>query len=350
MSPIPHSYSYQAPTSVGRGPSGFELRLATSPGPDSEAPPIHGRLAHPAVAARMLLTVDQVATTRFCTPPEGDTHTPNPDAPDPVVSWSATGIRFESFSECGGVYARFDLDPDAFEGPLAGSGSASIHVNHDVRSALASIDEESSLSLRIGSAPTDAPLSKDVLLDDDWIRGFSEAAVAASTMEPGIRIRNAGIETFLSGLPTGRARTPLWIEPSGFSLRFSTRSSRQALRAGGVSRLRRLRSFAPLVRSVTVFGDPGRTDRPDAGSTVWLFEVDGGRLSIALSPSSSRTFAGGPGLLRSLQDSDPVGLSSQIHHLERALAGQLGYDAATASWFERTLPYDLGALAESTNP
>ncbi len=93
-----------APESTG---SGRLLGLETAGGltpSGAEARPrfFSGFLASPQVAARGLLAVADVAAARYH-------RQQGPGSPDPVVTGNGDRLRFESFSGCGGVYARLDV-------------------------------------------------------------------------------------------------------------------------------------------------------------------------------------------------------------------------------------------------
>lgn len=113
------SYRYLTPSAVSNGAGRVSLDFATSGGSD----PSHPELAHPfffagfverpAVVAQSLLVLARISRTRFYVPP--NTLAAEIRAADPVVTTTPEGLRFEAFSVCCGVYARLDLDADAFE-------------------------------------------------------------------------------------------------------------------------------------------------------------------------------------------------------------------------------------------
>ena len=96
--------------------------LATSGGRTATGPAAHpvffdGFLGHPEQAAAALLAVAKVARTRFYTPPGMVAAILR--AADPVVTSNGDRLRFESFSACCGVYARYDALPGSLDGTRA---------------------------------------------------------------------------------------------------------------------------------------------------------------------------------------------------------------------------------------
>jgi hypothetical protein len=88
-----------------------------------------GFLTTPRVAATGLLAVADVAAARY--------HQPLLKASlDPVVTANGDRLRFESFSACGGVYARLDVLEDGLDGGEPGHGTTNVDVNNPLRLAL----------------------------------------------------------------------------------------------------------------------------------------------------------------------------------------------------------------------
>src|ERR1700739_1559154 len=99
------SYEYLRPSAVRESGAGRTLALETSGGAEPAGVAAHPRLfdgflTAPGAAAAAALTVPDVAAARF-----------NPTASAslaPVVTAGGGLLRLESFSGCGGVYARLD--------------------------------------------------------------------------------------------------------------------------------------------------------------------------------------------------------------------------------------------------
>lgn len=335
-----HVYRYLAPSEV----SGGDCRLATSGGVGDHPVLAEGFIAAPQPAARALLVVAGVASKRFWTPPNMVAAAIL--AADPVVTASADALRFESFSQCCGVYARFDLTTDGFDGQVHRNGTTNVDVNPPLRAALARIGSRDPMRLRVGgdelalTTVEGQVIEKRVPLPERWVRGFAEAAVALSPLEPVFELNGAGLRSFLDGLPSTPNRGPSWIVPSGASARVSSRAGAGGVAAGGVERLRFLRELAPYVSSLTAFGSvgAGASER----TTAWIAALEGGHLTFAISPTPSRGFSGEGGLLHALAMPD----GADDGRTELASVGRLGYDSAKASWFARDLPFDRSPLGQ----
>ena len=135
------------------------LALATSGGstPEGEAAYPYffsGFMERPDVVAAGLLAVARVARTRFYVPP-GMVVAPGGGLTrigmlDPVVTNTAEGLRFESFSVCCGVYARLDVEASALDAAHCAVGVTNVDVNQPLRAALASLRAGEPLHLSVG--------------------------------------------------------------------------------------------------------------------------------------------------------------------------------------------------------
>lgn len=339
---VDHVYRYVGASEVTAG----ECRLATSGGVDDHPWLADGFVEAAQPAARALLLVAGVAGKRFWMPPNMVAAAIL--ASDPVVTTSDAAVRFESFSQCCGVYARFDLDPSGFDGAVHCHGTTNVDVNPPLRAALARIGSRDPFRLRVGTDEIDVTtlegrvVEKKVPLPERWVRGFAEVALAVSPLEPAFELNGAGLRAFLEGLPTKPTRGDTWVVSAGSTARLSSRPAGGAVAAGGVERLRFFREIAPFVRTLTAFGAVG--DVSAAGTTVWVMGVEGGRVTVALSPSPSRGFSGEGGLLHALAAASD---GTDDDRVEQASVGRLGYDSATASYFDRELPFDRSPLGKA---
>ena len=103
MSAYTVDYTYTAPSALIDGADSCALSLATSGGSTPEGAASHpyffsGFLERADVYATALLVVARVARTRFYVPPSSLAGALR--AADPVVTSTAEGLRFESFSAC----------------------------------------------------------------------------------------------------------------------------------------------------------------------------------------------------------------------------------------------------------
>ena len=352
MTTIEQAYSYRGASTATPAADHLNVDFETAGGCDQHPVLAEGFVKHAQATARALLLVAKVAAARFWTPPNMVAAAIL--AADPVVTAWSGGLRFESFSSCSGVYCRFDLDADGFDGTIHRHGTTNVDVNPPLKAALSRIGEVDPLLIRVGhddvtvSTLEGQLVEKRVPLPERWVRGFAEVAAAQSSLEPHLRLQPSGIRRFLEALPTGVDHTAGWISPSGNSARWSTRPTPGAMSFGGASRLRVLRDVAPILRSLSGFGEHvSRSPDGQASTTSWVGEISGGRVTIAVSPGPARGFSGEGALLNALASgSHDTGEQPDTHiqRLEAASAGRLGYDVAAAEWFVRDLPFDRSAI------
>ncbi|MGW8359751.1 SWIM zinc finger family protein [Streptomyces wedmorensis] len=132
--------AYARPSALESSGSGRRLGLETAGGLTPrgvEARPrfFSGFLAAPQVAARGLLAVADVAGARY-------DRRVRAGSLDPVVTGNGNRLRFESFSGCGGVYARLDVLHEGLGGTQTGHGTTNVDVNDPLREALSRMSGE----------------------------------------------------------------------------------------------------------------------------------------------------------------------------------------------------------------
>jgi hypothetical protein len=376
------TYAYVRPSTLTFVDGRADLTLATSGGRTAAGPATHpvffdGFLGHPEQAAAALLAVAKVARTRFYTPPGMVAAILR--AADPVVTSNGDRLRFESFSACCGVYARYDALPGSLDGKVTDTGTTNVDFNPPMRDALARIGGLEPLHLQVGEdvvvRTLDAEVTeKKVPLPERWLKGFAEVQLASATVAPVFEVAAAEARRFIRGMPSSGSRKPVWVVPAGRGLRITTRPSREAVSLSGLDRLKPLEPLLRFARSLRAYAAP---HDPQGASGLWELELEDARLVLALSPESSRGFSGEGGVLwdladeGSLDDADMVSallafepridiarLSAESgldeERITRALgrlgaAGRVGYDAAEASYFHRELPYDADRL-EAMHP
>jgi hypothetical protein len=346
------------------------LALATSGAAEPEAY-FRGFVERPDMAASALLAVSRVARTRFYEPPGSAARIASRD---PVVTSEPGGLRFESFSGCCGVHARFDILPAGLDAETRSPGTVNVDFNEPMRAALARVVARSPLRLQVGLDAVEVEtleggaVERRVPLPDRWVKGFSEVQVAAAGLEPALELAAVPAQRFLRGLPKGQGgKATLWAQagPSG---------ARLAARPGGgavcVAAAERLRVLEPVARHMTALRAYAV---PDAeGPSVWVAELPGARLLVTLSPHLSRGFSGEGGLLEDLADE---ALAIEAEFLDRALHGRwrftdqdltetgldvargrralswlgahgrIGFDPVEQVWFRRELPFPSASLA-----
>lgn len=365
MTSATQAYSYAAPSTLVDG----RLGLSTSGGTALSGPALaprffSGVVTQAAPAAAALLGVADVALTRYHQPRPGWTR-------DPVVTCGGDRLRFESFSACGGVYARLDLLDGALDGEVFDRGTTNVDVNGPLREALARVGPRDPLHLGVGADELTvttldgAVVEKKVPLPERWLRGFAEVQVIAAGMDLKAELPGMNAVRFLRSLPK-RATADLWVTPVGRELRMGDRPGAGAVCLSGVGRLATLLPLLRFARSLRVYGPAGGAG--GAASSAWELELPGMRYTLALSPERWRGFSGEGAVLEDLSseeaeaDADVVGMLLNFEpeveiglladraglptaRVRAALtqlgtAGRVGYDLSDAAHFHRELPYD----------
>lgn len=368
--PYARSMSLTSAASSTAGPHSVSLAAGPGIGPAGRVESPHffsGTVVDAEQCARGILAVADVAATSHYRRIEWSSL-------DPVVTSDGERLRFESFSGCGGVYARFDLLPEALSGAPGELGTTNIDVNQPLRHALATVRSGEPLRLEVGadslkaSTVTGEVTERKVKLPERWIRGFGEASVAASSMRLRAEVGPADALRFLRSLPRDGRR--LWIVPSGRSLRVSAVASPGAIHLDGVARLTELQ---PLLRWATALRVHA-PESPDASPTAsaWELVLRSARLTLTISPEVPRGFSGEGAVLTDLAAGDPEDADAVLEQLAwtpgaasdtvafalgwdesrvvRALtllgtSGRVGFDTAESTYFHRELPYDSAAAA-----
>ncbi|WP_037603873.1 SWIM zinc finger family protein [Streptacidiphilus rugosus] len=386
MTQAAHAYRYLRSSVLDdrHGHLGLETSGGATPFGEVAHPRFfEGWLTAPSAAAAALLAVADVAAARYYQPQLRASL-------DPVVTANGDRLRFESFSGCGGVYARLDVLEAGLDGGEIGHGTTNVDVNVPLRDALGRLGPAEPLRLAVGPeslevTTLDGPLlEKKVPLPDRWLRGFAETQVVAAGFDLRAELPAAEAVRFLRSLtagPGGRARgttgATQWVVPAGRLLRPTSRPVSGAVCLPGAQRLVALQRVLRHARTLRVYGPQLTAGDTRPTSSAWEIGLPGMRLTLTLSPDPARGFSGEGGVLDALaaagseQDAELIavllaweprvdvaelaeeaGLSPQ--RVRAALtrlgtAGQVGYDTAEAAFFHRQLPYDAGR-GESCNP
>lgn len=375
-------YRYPRASCVSYAEAGPDLLLSTSGGRSTRGDAAHpiffdGFLTRPEQAAAALLLVAKVARTRFWTPP--GMVAAQIRAADPVVTSNGDRLRFESFSACCGVYARYDVLPGGLDGRVLDSGTTNVDVNPPLREALARIGDGDPLHLGVGEDITVTTLEgqvteKRVPLPDRWVKGFAEVQLTSAAASPRFKVSAVEARRFVASLPATSSRRPLWVVPAGHGLRTTSRPSAEGV---PVSATERLRILQPLLRFASGLRGHAAPHDTDAAAGVWELVMPDGRLVLALSPDSSRGFSGEGAVLTDLADAqaatdadlvsallafepridlhrlaEDTGLT--VARVARAVthlgaAGRVGFDVGEAAYFHRELPFDR-ALLDAMHP
>jgi hypothetical protein len=377
------SYSYVQASAVRESPAGRTLALETSGGATPAglvANPrfFDGFLTAPAAAAAALLTVTEVAASRY--------YRPRPSAwLDPVITANGDRLRMESFSGCCGVYARLDVLAPGLDGGDVGHGTTNVDINAPLRRALARLGGLEPLHLTVGPEGVEVTtfdgrfVEKKVPLPERWLRGFAEAQVLGADFALRAEVPATEAAAVLRSLPQTTQRAGVgatrWIVPTGRTLRPASRAAPGAVCLPGAGRLLALRQVLRHATVVRVYA-PDRAEG-EATAVAWEVALPGMRLTLMLSQDASRGFSGEGGVLNDLatgpaaRDADLVAellawepkvdvpeLAHQAglppDRVRAALtvlgtSGQTGYDLAEEAYFHRHLPYS-GGDAEARNP
>jgi hypothetical protein len=376
------SYAYPRPSAVRDSGAGREVALETSGGAGplgtlSSPRFFTGFLSAPAPAAAALLTVAEVAAARFVDWAKKSL--------DPVVTAGGGLLRFESFSGCGGMYARLDVLPSGLDGEYLAHGTTNVDMNPPLRRALAVLSGLDPLHLTVGSHELQVTTmdgqftEKRVSLSKRWRRGFAEAQVLGAGMTLRAEVPAEQAAALLRALPRPTKRsgasTVRWVVPAAGGLRPASRPGPGAVCLPGTERLSVLAPVLRYATSVKLYAPAGAEGVPAA--VAWETQLPGMRLVLMLSPDARRGFSGDGGVLGDLatdtaaedaadllpglaweQTVDVAQLSRQAglppDRVRAALtalgvSGQVGYDLAEGAYFRRQLPWSAGD-AEAYNP
>ena len=360
---------FTAESALTRGDNEARLDLATAlgvtPGGVIEQPVFFsGFLTRPDVAAAGILTVADVAMARYA-----DAGLAQRLANlDPIVTASGDRMRFESFSACNGVHARFDLLANGVDSGEISFGTTNVDINQPLRTALTRVDRNQLLHLAVGSdaltasTPEDTHVERKVGLPERWVRGCAEVPSIAAAMKPAATLRGTQITRFLGDLPTGSPPGPsLHLVTVSGSVRTTAHRLPGSVAITGTSRLKAAARISRYATELTLYAGPKDT-------SGWVFDVPGGRLTLLLSPGPYRGFSGEGGLLSLL--AGPTAArdgESLLEHLAwtpvidearlvaatglppqsvrtglawLAASGRVGFDLAEQARFHRDLPVD----------
>ncbi|WP_375431533.1 SWIM zinc finger family protein [uncultured Friedmanniella sp.] len=367
--------TYRAPSAATTDALGTNVLLVS----ESAAPAlmVDNFLTHPAQAAAALLLVASVARSRFYLPPSMVAAIVA--AADPVVTANTDRLRFESFSACCGVAARYDVLPGGMDGAPLRTGTTNVDLNSPVREALAEVRSEGPLHLKVGTDVTVTTMRTSIVerkvpLPTRWVRGFAEAQAASVGLVRRFELSTAEARRFLRNLPaSSNGRSMLYVVRARDGLRLTSSAAAGAVPLGGPARLRVLEPMLAYADRLSVYGPA----TPGPGVSLWQLDLPDGRFSLTLSAAAMRGFSGEGGLLFDLADPhavddallltallsyDPVldvdrlardsGLDRRrvlVALAQLAAAGRVGYDAAEGAYFTRELPWDR-ELLESMHP
>lgn len=368
-SALEQPYRYPFPSTLDGEGDRRRLRLATSGGPTANPQLFRGRLLLPVVAADLLLTLGDVARSRFHVPAQMLKRIL--ELADPVVTCADERLRFEAFSACCSVYGRVDLTPEAYDGEMLGRGTTNVDFGPGIRTALAGVQEQSELELSVGASAVEVEVNggsaveRRVPLPSRWLRGFLEVQAIQIELAVVAELDASDARAFFRSIPKMPSKRPVWLAPAARGLRLLHHDPGDG--AFGLAGLARLRLFDRVARHATslrAFAAAGD------GSTGWQLQVPGARLTLVLSPEVWRGFSGEGRALHRLADVAPSANIAAVRAAlgweprldvnalmattgrtrdevsgalaALALSGIVGYDLAEGGFFRRELPFDLG--------
>lgn len=321
-----------------------------------------GLLPRPEVVAAGLLAVADVAAAKYT-----DHSVAKMLASlDPVVTGSGDRLRFESFSGCNGVYARLDLLADGLDNEVA-FGTTNIDINLPLREALIGIGRDDLVHLGVGrdelrlSTPAATHVERKVKLPERWVRGFAEVPqLMSGATQVFSLVGAASVVRFLSALPKSKGAGPdVHLQQHGRSLRWTPvlwGTPRTEKYVAGLARLVPALRIARYTNALHFFAT-------QSGSSAWVFELPGARLSLVLSRDVYQGFSGEGSLLTRLAHPEVqrlgMLLSDELHWQPRidatllagrskldsdevqvglswlAASGKVGYDLSESAWYHR---------------
>jgi hypothetical protein len=362
------TYSYAAPSALVNQPTGHALQLAAyveSSASGAATSFFQGQLRDSWLTARGLIMLAKVVASRFV-----------PQAAvlrDPIVTAGAGQLRFEAFSSCNGVYARLDLGAAALDGELT-PGTTNVDFNEPMVNALCGINRREAVGLAVGQQAVTLERStghvteRKVALPERWLRGLTAAQGYLAQMDEVLRLSREQAAQLLHGLPTGAAKTPLYLALRGGRVSYEPLGGPRAVRVGGAHRLRLLAGLLPLALGARVYATPCEQ------AMAVVLELGGGHeFLLALSAEVRRGFSGegtqlgamleglpaewlngGNALLRAGEAFNPT-LFGLAHDLSPATVGRLcaslsalgllGFDLSGNQYFYRRLPFRLDRIA-----
>jgi len=328
-----------------------------------------GSLTDPYVTAKCWSTIAKVVRSSFGPIP--------PSLRDPIVSAGTERIRFEGFSSCNGVYVRLDMKPEAIDGEFIVNGTTNVDFNDPMLNALNSIQKNEKVTLAVGQQDMQVITAntkvteKKVTLPMRWIKGLTSVQLYLADMDIKFELNKIQTIQLFQTLPKGSVKGDFFITKRAGKFMFSTLSTTDSVRLGGIHRLRLLEGILAIVDKIFVY------ESADHETCALVCEFGKMQLLMAFSPDAYRGFSGEGKALEHMTENLPVewmyGLNSllksnetfdptllSIEHdidfgtmdqLTSSLSsiGLLGYDLMARSHFYRQLPFKTERIL-SLNP
>ncbi|QSW88064.1 SWIM zinc finger family protein [Flavobacterium endoglycinae] len=328
-----------------------------------------GSLTDPYVTAKCWSTIAKVVRSSFGPVP--------PSLRDPIVSAGSEKLRFEGFSSCNGVYVRLDMKPEAIDGEFIASGTTNVDFNDPMLNALNAIQKNEKVTLAVGQQDVQVITSKakvvekKVTLPMRWIKGLTSVQLYLADMDLKFEINKIQTIQLFQSLPKGSVKGDFFITKRAGKFMFSTLSTADSVRIGGVQRLRLLEGILSIVDKIFVY------ESSDKQTCSIVCEFGKMQLLMAFSPDSYRGFSGEGNVLETMTENLPMewvyGLNSLLKSNEMfdptmlsiendidfgtmdnltsnlSSMGLLGYDLSEKAHFYRRLPFKTERIL-SLNP
>jgi len=328
-----------------------------------------GDLTDPYVTAKCWSTIAKVVRSSFGPIP--------PSLRDPIVTAGTERIRFEGFSSCNGVYVRLDMKPESIDGEFIANGTTNVDFNDPMLNALNSIQKNEKVTLAVGQQEVQVITTKNkvvekkVTLPTRWIKGLTSVQLYLADMDLKFELNKIQTIQLFQNMPKGMVKGDFFIAKRAGKFMFSTLATADAVRVGGLHRLRLLDGVLAIADKVFIY------ESADKQTVAFVYEFGKMQLLMAFSPDAYRGFSGEGKALEQLTENLPVewvyGLNSllkanenfdptllSIEHdidfgtmdqLTSSLSsiGLLGYDVVGRSHFYRQLPFKTERIL-SLNP
>lgn len=329
-----------------------------------------GEIKDPVLTAKSLLCLSKVVRSSFAPIPAR--------LLDPIITAGQNELRFEGFSSCNGVYARLDLLSDAMDGEFIANGTTNVDFNEPMINALNAVKNHELMMIGVGdkevniSTNTGTISEKKVKLPDRWIKGLTSVQIYLSQMTEIFSLNKLQIIQFFNSIPKSKNNGVLYLSYKMNKVAISPIYSPNALKIGGIERLRLLEILLPYMDKLAFF------QNTDGGESMAIqVFMKNMRLTLSLSPENNRGFSGEGNvldkmlyalpdeyiyafdhLLKSNETFDPALLSIEhdiyfddMQNLTASLSamGLLGFDLYNGQYYYRRLPFKMEKIL-SLNP
>ncbi|MCI3938597.1 SWIM zinc finger domain-containing protein [Chryseobacterium aahli] len=251
-----------------------------------------GTITEPFLTSRCLLALSKVVRSSFTPIP--------PRLLDPIVSAGTGQLRFEGFSSCNGVYARLDLLEDAINGEFIASGTTNVDFNEPMLNGLNAVKKEEKMILGVGSKNVSISTGKGtvtekkVTLPTRWIKGLTSVQLYLADMEEKFTLNKIQIVQLFQSIPKGTTKGAFYLTQRANKYIWSPVESKDAIRFGGVARLRLLDGIATYFQNMSIYQSKG------GESVAIVADLGEMRFTLALSPDNYRGFSGEGNVLKNM--------------------------------------------------